>query len=280
MARDTGGAIQGDRIDIFVRGNSGEVSSFGIQRVQVTVLAKGQSVSALSSSDPSTGQQRFVSADRTLQSRATVRLTSGSRAPAMTKTGSLSGWTIVVDPGHGRDPRTGRYTGAVGVNGVTEDQNVLDIGQRLVALLRAQGATVYITRGAYDPGPPPLQGLMKRVALAEKVHANLFISIHQNDGSAASHGVQTWYFTSRSQTLAQDVETAMTVHTGLTNLGVHRAGFYVVRKTTMPSVLVEGGFLSNRSEANLISTPAFHAEEAHALDAAIVHYVTSGVPKS
>jgi N-acetylmuramoyl-L-alanine amidase len=193
---------------------------------------------------------------------------------------ALYGWTIVVDPGHGRDPRYGNYTGARGVNGVSEDQNVLDIGERLVSLLRAEGATVYITRGAYDPGPPPKQGLIQRVALAESVHANLFISIHQNDGSATDHGTQTWYYWSGSATLATDVQQAMIAGTGLVDAGIHQKGFYVVYRTSMPSVLVEGGFLSNPAEAALISTAAFHQREAQALDAGILRYAAASRPTS
>jgi 3D (Asp-Asp-Asp) domain-containing protein len=51
-----------------------------------------------------------------------------------------------------------------------------------------------------------------------------------------------------------------------------RRGFYVLRETPMPSVLVEGGFLSNPREARTISSPAFHEEEAKALDAALLAY--------
>jgi N-acetylmuramoyl-L-alanine amidase len=187
----------------------------------------------------------------------------------------LQGWTIVVDPGHGRDPRYGNYTGAMGVNGISEDQNVLDIGQDFVADLRAQGATVYITRGVNDPAPPPVEGLIQRVALAEAVHADLFVSIHENDGTVTDLGVQTWYYWPNALPLAEAVQQAMVAGTGLADAGIHQKGFYVVFHTTMPAVLVEGGFLSNPSEAALISTTAFHVKEATALDAAILTYARS-----
>ncbi len=261
VAVDTGGAIKGNRIDIFINAPDAQVLNFGIQDVTVTVVgASGQVAST-----PKTGGGSQQSSS---SSPAAGSASSGTSAGG----GRLKGWTIVVDPGHGRDPRYGNYTGARGVNGVSEDQNVLDIGDRLVADLRAQGAAVYITRGAYDPAPPPVQGLIRRVALAEKVHADLFLSIHQNDGSAQSHGVQTYYYWPRSASLAKDVQQAMVAATGLTNAGIYRRGFYVVYRTTMPAILVEGGFLSNRPEANLISTQAFHVKEASALDFAVLAY--------
>jgi len=191
--------------------------------------------------------------------------------------GPLSGHVIVVDPGHGLDPRSGGHTGAHGVNGAWEDDNALDIGCRLVRLLSGEGATVYITRGSYDPGPPPVQGLIDRVRFAENHHAQVFVSIHENaSGSGAARGVAVYYTRADSRTLAQDVEHAMTAGTGLRSDGVLTAPFYVTRQTTMPAVLVEGGFLTNAAEAALITTPAFHQKEAQALDQALLTYFGAG----
>lgn len=269
VAVDTGGAIKGNRIDLFINAPDSQVLNFGIQNVKVTILNKnGNGAPSGSQTSSSTASSTSSSSS----SGSTASSSGGAGSTVTSGTPSLKGWTIVVDPGHGRDPRSGNFTGARGVNGVSEDQNVLDIGQRLVSTLRSQGATVYISRGAYDPAPPPVQGLIKRVALAERVHADLFISIHQNDGSASSHGVQTWYYWPRSASLAKYVQQAMVSTTGLANAGIHVKGFYVVYHTTMPSILVEGGFLSNLSEARLISTTAFHAKEATALDTAVVRY--------
>ncbi len=281
VAVDTGGAIKGDRIDLFIDAPDAKVQTFGIQNVKVTILGKNGQVPtttpARSGSGSSSGS---VSGTSSSASSGGPSGSLGSPVASMAPSAqSLKGWTIVVDPGHGRDPRYGNFTGAEGVNGVSEDQNVLDIGQRLVTQLRLQGATVYITRGAYDPAPPPVQGLIKRVSLAEAVHADLFISIHENDGASSSHGVQTWYYWPRSAALARDVQQAMVADSGLANAGIHQRGFYVVYHTTMPAILVEGGFLSNPSEAALISTASFHARESSALDSAILTYVKAN-PKS
>ena len=192
-------------------------------------------------------------------------------APTSPARGPLSGRVIVIDPGHGLN--NGSYTGAHGVNGAWEDANALDIGCRLVNLLSSEGANVYITRGIYDPGPPPVQGLIARVAFAQSHHADAFISIHENDSSNSSaRGVTTYYNRADSRTLAQDIQKAMVGTTGLRNDGVQTAPFYVVRNTTMPAVLVEGGFLSSGAEAARITTPAFHQSEAQALNQGLLAF--------
>lgn len=194
-------------------------------------------------------------------------------ATALARTQPLSGRVIALDPGHGLNPDGGGYTGAHGVNGAWEDVNVLDVARRLATLLRTQGATVILTRGAYDPGPPPVQGLIRRVASAERSHADVFVSIHQNDSSSPrAHGVSTYYDHTDSRALAQDVQQAMVAGTGLADIGTLRAGFYVLRNTTMPAILVEGGFLSNPTEARRISTAAFHRTEAQAIDQGLLAY--------
>lgn len=194
---------------------------------------------------------------------------------------ALTGWTIVLDPGHGKDPRNGNgtgrsNTGAPGVNGMWEDLNNLAIAQRLESLLASEGAHVYLTRGEYNPGLPGLQGLHNRVVLAERVHANLFISIHQDwNASGRARGAETFYYRDDSRPLAIMVQRQLVTMTGLKDRGVQRGEFYVIKHTTMPAVLVEGGFLSNPMEAKLISTSAFHQKEAEALNRAVLEYVQS-----
>ncbi len=196
---------------------------------------------------------------------------------------ALTGWTIVLDPGHGRDPRNGNShgrsnTGARGVNGVWEDTNTLLIAKRLEDLLAKEGARVYLTRGEYNSGPPGRQSLHNRVALAEKVHANLFISIHQDwSVSATVKGAETFYYQPGSRKFAVIVQRRMIETTGLSDRGVHIGEFYVLKHTTMPAILVEGGFLSNPTEASLITAFAFHQKEADALNRAILEYAQSTV---
>ena len=197
------------------------------------------------------------------------------QAPPSVVRGPLDGRVIVIDPGHG--VYNGTTTGADGVNGAHEDDNALDIGCRVLYLLSSEGAHVYITRGIYDPGAPPVGGLIARVAFAESHQADVFVSIHQNDGSATDRGVSTYYTRGDSQTLAADIQDEMVATTGLRDDGVQTARFYVTKNTTMPAVLVEGGFLSNPSEAARITTPSFHETEAEALNRGLLAYFGKGL---
>ncbi|NMP23699.1 N-acetylmuramoyl-L-alanine amidase [Sulfobacillus sp. DSM 109850] len=198
---------------------------------------------------------------------------------------ALESWTIVLDPGHGKDPRNGNangrsHTGARGANGAWEDPNNLAVARRLESLLTSEGARVYLTRGEYNPGLPGKPGLRNRVLLAEQVHADIFISLHQDWSSKrTARGGETFYYFADSRPLAAIVQRHLVATTGLKDRGVHVGQFYVLKHTTMPAVLVEGGFLSNPEESALISSPAFHQKEADALNRAVLEYA-EGRPRS
>lgn len=210
------------------------------------------------------------------QPRRLVPQAPESAVAAVDCTRPLAGQVLVVDPGHGKSPLGGGYTGDHGVNGAWEDVNVLDIGQRLVPLLQAAGATADITRGQTDPGRPPILGLIRRVRFTAAHHATLFVSIHQNNaskGHPAEHGVETFWFRPDSKGYAETMQRVLVAETGLADHGVARQPFYVLRNSPVPAVLIEGGFLSNPVEAALISTAEFHQKEAVAIRDGLVAYV-------
>ncbi len=139
---------------------------------------------------------------------------------------------VVIDPGHG-----GPDPGAVGIGGMREKDIVLDIARRLSARLQSQGIEVVMTRDAdIDLDLEP------RVALAERVKANLFVSIHANSLNMSRpdvNGLQTYYFHDNSSRLAQVIQQEVLQTTGIVDRGVKTARFYVIRNTSMPAVLVE-----------------------------------------
>jgi N-acetylmuramoyl-L-alanine amidase len=195
---------------------------------------------------------------------------SGAPTPAG-GTGSapgIAGRTIVLDPGHGD------HSGAHSASGAWEDDDVLAIAQRAATLLRAQGATVRLTRaGPHLLGPVDSGDLTARVAEAVAWQADVFVSLHQNRSTeTAQRGVQTFYATADSRALAAAVQRGVAAATGLKNLGLAHRLFWVVSCNPMPAVLVEGGFLSNPAEAALISSPAFFDAEARGLTAGLEGY--------
>ena len=92
---------------------------------------------------------------------------------------------IVIDPGHG-----GHDPGASGKNNVSEAELVLDVSLRLEKLLaKTPGLEVILTRRTDDFVP-----LQERTAIANREHADLFLSIHANASSNdLARGVETYY---------------------------------------------------------------------------------------
>ncbi len=166
---------------------------------------------------------------------------------------------IYVDAGHG-----GRDPGAVG-NGIQEKDVVLPISLDLGRALQNMGYNVYYTRTndvEIDLEP--------RVALAERINADVFVSVHANSlaaGNSDISGVETYH--SRNSTvgreLASYVHSQIIAATGASDRSVRGAGFYVIARTSMPAILVETGFVTNPSEAANLNNPSYQKRMAEAI---------------
>jgi N-acetylmuramoyl-L-alanine amidase len=171
----------------------------------------------------------------------------------------------VVDPGHG-----GPDPGAVGIRGMQEKEIVLDISRQVASLLEQQGIQAVLTRE--DDRDLDLE---PRVQLAKQVNAALFVSIHANAidlNRPDINGLETYYYDS-GLTLAQSIHASILQATGMPDRRVRQARFYVLRKTSMPSVLVETGFVTGRDDAARLSSPAFRTQMATAIVRGIVQYI-------
>jgi N-acetylmuramoyl-L-alanine amidase len=175
---------------------------------------------------------------------------------------------VVIDPGHG-----GPDPGAVGIGGLRETDIVLDISQQVTQLLEQQGITVVLTRnGEYDLGLEP------RVQMAERANATIFVSIHANAMPANRSdisGIETYYFDSGKE-LAQVMHQTMLEDTGARDRRVRQARFYVIRRTSMPAVLLEVGFVTGVEDAAQLSTPAYRSRMAAAIARGILRYLGQG----
>ncbi|NPV90037.1 MAG: N-acetylmuramoyl-L-alanine amidase [Firmicutes bacterium] len=192
---------------------------------------------------------------------------------------SLAGKLIVIDPGHG-----GVDSGAVGRTGLKEKEVNLDIAQRLGKLLREQGARVVLTRET-DVFIP----LYDRPALANRLHADLFLSVHADSTSKSDiNGTSTYYYRSpepsrqgifdRSITLAKDVQKSLISGLSITDRGVKKSpgiGFAVLRESLMPSILVETAFLSNSSDEAKLKSPDFRQSTAVFIARGLTDYFKS-----
>lgn len=172
---------------------------------------------------------------------------------------------IVIDPGHG-----GRDPGAMGRNNLQEKRVVLDIGRQVAEILEQNGVQAVLSR--YNDREIDLA---PRVQTAERVNADLFVSIHANAISMSRpevNGIETYYY-STGLRLAQTLHRSLLQETGANDRGVRRARFYVLRNTSMPAVLLEVGFVTGRQDAARLASSSYRTRLAEAIARGILQYV-------
>ena len=177
---------------------------------------------------------------------------------------------VVIDPGHG-----GPDPGAVGIAGLRETDVVLDVSLQLARLLQSRGVEVLLTRTTeVDVDLPP------RVALANSSGADVFISVHANALSMDRpdvNGIESFYFEpagNRARSLAAAVQQQMlAISPGSPDRGVRTARFFVIRRTVMPSTLVEMGFVTGSLDAPRLMDANFRRQMAVALATGVLTYL-------
>jgi len=165
--------------------------------------------------------------------------------------------TVVVDAGHGGHDRGG----APGQR-VPEKPYTLDVALRLASTLRENGFRVLLTRdGDY------FVGLRERCEVANAQPNAIFVSVHFNGAPrTGADGVETYYYWPQSAALAQAVHRRLLAATGLEDRHVRQRGFFVIRRSRPPAILVEPGFLSNPEDAARVSgSPAYRQRIADAI---------------
>lgn len=162
---------------------------------------------------------------------------------------------IYIDQGH--NP-VNPNAGAEG-NGLREQDLVYRIGQELATLLRRNGNfDVRLSRPTADTqiGSSNNTSLRLRVSDANSWGADYFISLHTNASeNAAASGSEAFAYARGTPAfrLGEDILEGLAETTGLRNRGMKvRPGLYVLKKTTMPAVLVELGFITNARDAFLM----------------------------
>ena len=199
---------------------------------------------------------------------------------------------IVIDPGHEIESvDKGAMATHNGVSYIEGNLN-LQIAVKLKAELEAKGIEVYMTReGNKVIDNNSTESLRKRVNIANEMKADLFVSIHHNSfTSPSANGFEVYYstgtpittyisnrmitkdgrdltletrsYSSRSNTekvnvskaLATEITNESSTTLNLYNRGAKDSNLYVCKNTTMPSILIENGFLTNETEAEKVST--------------------------
>lgn len=180
--------------------------------------------------------------------------------------------TIIIDAGHG-----GQNLGAHIQNPFCEEKRMTLLTARyLKKYLNQLGYRVIMTRST-----DVFVSLQKRVEVANHSKGDLFISVHFNSSrSPLPQGVEVFFSDTKddparahsSHQLASSILPRIIRRTQASSRGVKKAEFFVTRETKMPSVLVEGGFLSNSHERTCLKDPQYLEKIARGIVEGVDYY--------
>lgn len=199
----------------------------------------------------------------------------------------LSGFTVVVDPGHGGiDPGTHYNTL------ITEKEIVLAVGLELAGLLRQAGARVVMTRttdegtgGIIPPGSdtPYHRDLKGRLKMINESGADLFVSIHINYcEDPGTRGAIAFY----SEKLPENLLLAEAIHKYINPVVAanpqegeyfHQQpkvnGYFILNHGNIPGVILEIGFISSPADRQLLVQDSYQNQIARAIFMGLVEYL-------
>jgi N-acetylmuramoyl-L-alanine amidase len=206
----------------------------------------------------------------------------------------LAGVRIVLDPGHvGQVDKGGDWKR--GPTGLREADVNLRVSKHLAEFLKVVGADVTLTREEdVDLGLSDPEDLSARVALANEMQADLFLSIHHNGGPAGANYTSVFYHglpghspaslaagrhlvagLSEALRLKQEVECPL-----VSDWAIYPGeGFRVLREARVPAVLSEASFHSNAEEEMRLRDPLYNRREAYGLFLGLARWAQAGLPR-
>ncbi len=186
--------------------------------------------------------------------------------------------TIVLDAGHG-----GIDPGKVGINNALEKDINLSIVLKLKELLEKEGFTIYLTResdqllAAPNSSSQKKDDMIARIQMITDLNPFFTVSIHQNSFPDASvNGPQVFYYKDSvdSATMAQVIQDILNSQLEPAKKREPQANtnYYLLTRTPTPTIIVECGFLSNPTEADLLIQEDYQNRVAHAIYLGILSY--------
>lgn len=179
-------------------------------------------------------------------------------------------YTVVLDAGHGSSD-----SGKVGINGVLEKDINLSISKKTKKYLEKKGIRVVMTRDKDESlaegenGNRKVQDMKARVKRINDTKPDLAVSIHQNSYHEESiHGAQVFYYEhSESGEKAARIlqEALLAVDPDNTRQVKANTTYYLLKRTEVPILIVECGFLSNQEEAEKLASEDYQKELAKAI---------------
>ena len=179
-------------------------------------------------------------------------------------------YTVVLDAGHGSSD-----SGKVGINGVLEKDINLSISKETKKHLEKKGIRVVMTRDKDESlaegenGNRKVQDMKARVKRNNDTKPNLAVSIHQNSYHEESiHGAQVFYY-EHSESGEKDArilqEALLAVDPDNTRQVKANTTYYLLKRTEVPILIIECGFLSNQEEAEKLASEDYQKEIAKAI---------------
>lgn len=176
--------------------------------------------------------------------------------------------TVIVDAGHGGKDKGGSW------GKVYEKHLALDTAFRLERYLKKKGYRVIMTRSRDE-----YLTLAKRVSIGNKYKNAIFVSIHANKASrSGAAGIETFYYGSEGRKLGQAVQDKMISKVKAKDRGNKYGSYYVLRKSKIPAILAEIGFVSNRTERERMKSGYYRDAVAKAIADGISKYDRGYIP--
>ncbi len=177
--------------------------------------------------------------------------------------------TVVIDAGHGGIDRGGGPGQAI-----PEKPYTLDAALRLERALRSRGVRTVMTRK-----DDYFVTLPDRVRIGSSQGNAIFVSVHFNSAPREeAHGIETYYYRADSFGLAARLHRAQLASLNTLDRQIRRRGFFVIRRSSVPAVLCEGGYLTNAEESRTILSDAYRERWAQNVADAIVAQQRYGDP--
>ncbi|MGL4820157.1 MAG: N-acetylmuramoyl-L-alanine amidase, partial [Bacilli bacterium] len=213
--------------------------------------------------------------------------------------------TIVIDPGHG-----GKDSGAVGINGLKEKDVVLDVSLRVEKLFQSKTPyNIFLTRRNDS-----FLSLEERVSFTASKKGDVFVSVHTNAFNGSASGTETFYYASgarssvsvdqfispaqsgaiaavneeanadtlainpypqQSKDLASFIQKRLLTALKLKDRGVKNGNFHVIRENQTPAVLVELGFIDNKTDNAVLANASRRQDAAQAIYWGILDYLNA-----
>ena len=176
-----------------------------------------------------------------------------------------------LDVGHG-----GKDSGAIGTNKTKESDTVLKIGMLIKNNLEQAFEKVITTRE-----DDKYYSLDYRSSKANKENCDYFVSLHMNSSTNKSaKGVEVWVYDEKSKVynLAKNICTNLSKDMNTPNRGVKISkNFSVLRKTKMPSLLIEIDFISNSTVENSLKDDTYIKDIANSISNSLLAFVNKSI---